>query len=85
MGKLCDYCVNKGECKDCDKGWHDKFIPSDDVRKYFENGYVGVRGINGYMWRFVTTSKSLKPTHSILIGNTRYCPYCGEEMFPIQD
>ena len=85
MSDLCNYCVNKDECETCDKGWHDHFVPSEDVRKYFRNGYVGVRGINGYIWHFDTTDSSLVPTHSVRIGNTHYCPYCGGEMYPVQD
>lgn len=85
MGNLCDYCINRESCKKCDKGWHDKFIPSDDVKKYFNHGYVGVRGIKGYVWHFDTTNEHLKPTHSITIGGTNYCPYCGEEMYLIQN
>lgn len=81
----CSYCVNTGACEKCDKNWRDMFIPSDEVKRFFFKGYVGVRGMNGYIYDFDTMDESLVPTHSIRIGNTHYCPYCGEEMFCIQD
>lgn len=84
MSLKCNFCVNKEQCAMCDKNWKDKFIPSDEVRKYFHKGYCGVRGINGCTWDFDTTNVSLKSTHFIRIGNTYYCPYCGEEMYSIQ-
>lgn len=85
MCKTCDYCINKDACGKCDKQWHDMFIPSDKVRKYFSKGYVGVRGIDGYIWSFDTTRPSLVPTHSIIIHGSHYCPYCGDPMYSIQD
>lgn len=81
----CNYCVNTEQCSTCDKTWKDKFIPSEEVKKYFNHGYVGVRGINGFTWDFDSTNESLKSTHFIIIGNTYYCPYCGDTMYPIQD
>lgn len=81
----CNYCINKKACNDCDIGWHDKFIPNNKVRKYFNMGYNGVRGINGYMWEFDTTSEHLISTHAISIYGSVYCPYCGEKMECIQD
>lgn len=81
----CNYCINKEACSSCDITWHDKFIPNDDVRKYFIWGYNGVRGINGHTWYFDTTNKDLVQTHTIRIHNSIYCPYCGERMLPIQD
>lgn len=81
----CNYCVNTGACEKCDKNWRDMFVPSDEVKRFFHKGYVGVRGMNGYTYDFDTTSTSLIPTHSIRIGNTNYCPYCGDAMFNIQD
>lgn len=85
MREECNYCVNKRQCDECDKWWRDKFIPSGEVEKYFSYNYVGVRGINGYVFNFNTTNKDLKPTHHILIDGVYYCPYCGELMYPIQD
>lgn len=81
----CNYCINKEQCSTCNRDWKDKFIPSDEVKKYFHQGYCGVRGINGYIWEFDTTNTLLKPTHYIMIGNTYYCPYCGEVMYSIQE
>lgn len=81
----CNYCINKEQCNECDKKWKDKFIPSEEVKQYFSCGYVGVRGINGRVYRFDTTNESLVPTHKILIDGDYYCPYCGESMYPIQD
>lgn len=81
----CNYCVNKEACSSCDITWCDKFIPNDDVRKYFSYGYNGVRGINGYTWDFDTTNEDLVQTHAIRIHHLLYCPYCGERMLPIQD
>ena len=43
-----------------------------------------MRGINGSRYEWNSTNKDLIPTHSIKIGYNRYCPYCGEKMFPIQ-
>ena len=85
MSQKCNYCTNKSECKTCDKGWKDKFIPQDEVKQYFNQGYVGVGGLNGYVYTFDTTSETLVNTHYILIDGDCYCPYCGEPMFCIQD
>lgn len=86
MSVKCSYCINKKECKECKKnGWFDKFIPYEDVKEYFINGYNGVRGYDGkHTWDFNNTNPKLLETHFILIKNKHYCPYCGEEMFPIQ-
>lgn len=85
MNSKCNYCINKEQCKECDKKWKDKFIPSDEVKQYFCKGYVGVMGINGSVYTFDTTNPLLVPTHSILIDGDYYCPYCGERMYSIQD
>ena len=85
MVQLCNYCINKTQCNECDKKWKDKFIPSDDVRKYFNLYYVGVHGINGRTYSFNNTNEDLVSTHCMLIGSDHYCPYCGEKMWPIQD
>lgn len=85
MSLKCNYCINKEQCSNCDKSWKDKFVPSDEIKMYFNRRYCGVRGINGYTWDFNTTNISLKATHFIRIGNTYYCPYCGEVMYPIQE
>ena len=84
MSSKCNYCINKTQCSECDKGWKDKFIPSKEVEHYFDRRYVGVRGIDGCMYSWDSTNPKLVPTRSITIGHTKYCPYCGEEMFPIQ-
>ena len=84
MSVRCNHCINTSQCEECDKGWKDKFIPSKEVEHYFKNGYVGVRGINGLTYHWVSDNPDLVPTHSINIDGTRYCAYCGEEMFPIQ-
>lgn len=85
MSSECNFCTNKTQCAECDKGWLDKFIPSKEVASYFHRCYVGVRGINGSAYSFNTTNKDLIPTHHVVIDSRFYCPYCGEEMFPIQD
>lgn len=85
MSSKCNYCTNKEQCNECDKGWKDKFIPSEGVKHYFSRGYVGVRGINGCTYSFDTTNEALVPTHSIRIDGDCYCPYCGEQMYVIQD
>lgn len=82
MGRKCDYCVNKTQCKECKNT--DKFIPSEEVRHYFQRSYVGVGGMDGYQYHWNSTNKNLVPTRHILISNTHYCPYCGELMYPIQ-
>ena len=84
MSSKCNYCTNKSQCSECDKGWKDKFIPSKEVEHYFHRYYVGVRGINGLEFSWVPDNPELVPTHSIAIGSRHYCAYCGEEMFPIQ-
>ena len=84
MSSRCNYCTNKGQCSECDKGWYDKFIPSEEVKHYFHRHYVGVRGIDGSRYGWVPDNPELVPTHSITIGSRHYCAYCGEEMFPIQ-
>lgn len=85
MSHRCNYCTNKSECETCDKGWKDKFIPSDEVKQYFSRVYVGVGGIDGRVYTFNNTSEMLVPTHSILIDGDYYCPYCGKPMFCIQE
>lgn len=85
MSSECNFCTNKTQCAECDKGWLDKFIPSKEVASYFHRCYVGVRGINGSAYSFDTTSETLIPTHHVVIDGKFYCPYCGEKMFPIQD
>ena len=85
MSSRCNHCINKEQCNECDKGWKDKFIPSEEVKQYFNKSYVDVRGINGRVYSFNTTNESLVPTHSIQINGDRYCPYCGETMYPIQN
>ena len=85
MSLKCNHCINKTQCAECDKQWLDKFIPAEEVKHYFQKGYVGVRGINGSVYEFNTTNSSLKPTQAIRIGSRLYCPYCGEEMFVIQE
>ena len=84
MGVRCNYCINKSQCSECDKGWKDKFIPAEEVESYFERHYVGVRGINGSEFGWNSSNPDLVPTRSITIGSTKYCAYCGETMFPIQ-
>lgn len=84
MGARCNHCINKSQCSECDKGWKDKFIPSEEVKHYFRRYYVGVRGINGSEYSWVPDNPDLVPTHSITIGITHHCAYCGEDMFPIQ-
>ena len=78
MSLKCNHCINKEQCNECDKEWKDKFIPTKDVEHYFEKGYVGIRGIDGYTYGFNTTNTLLIPTHSICINGGYYCPYCGE-------
>lgn len=85
MDTVCNYCINKESCKNCNKAWKDMFIPSEEVKKYFQKSYNGVKGINGYSYHFDTTNDSLVPTHHIIINGDYFCPYCGEEMYPIQD
>lgn len=83
---ICRYCTNGPDaCHKCDKHWRDMFIPSEDVKKYFRYGYNGVRGIRGHTYDFDTTSPDLKPTRHVIIDGARYCPYCGEQMYCIQD
>lgn len=85
MSSKCNFCINKSQCSECDKGWKDKFIPSEDVRQYFRRDYVGVRGIDGWVYSWNSTNPDLIPTSNIDVGNCHcHCPYCGEEMFPIQ-
>ena len=81
----CNYCTNKESCKSCDKAWKDMFIPSEEVKDYFQKSYNGVRGINGYAYHFDTTNDSLVPTNHIIINDDYFCPYCGGEMYSIQD
>ena len=85
MSQKCNYCINKKQCNECDKGWKDKFIPSEEVKHYFKRGYVGTMGINGRVYNFDTTNEFLVNTHSVYIDGKYYCPYCGEIMYPIQD
>lgn len=81
MRTECNYCKNNGYCDECDD-YGSKFIPLDNVKKYFSRGSIG---INKYLYYFDTCNKSLIKTHSIMIGSIYYCPYCGERMYPIQD
>lgn len=81
MSSKCNHCINKSQCHKCDKDWKDKFIPSDEVKKFFNRSYVGSRGINGHMYIIKNCSPEIKETHSIKIGTEYFCPYCGEKMF----
>lgn len=82
MNAICNHCINKEQCSECDKKWKDKFVPSDEVKHYFSRWYCS----SGPSYHFNTTNPDLVPTHSIVIGwNDHYCPYCGEKMFVIQD
>lgn len=85
IGK-CNYCINESACSECNKKrWLDKFIPSDNVKKYFKYSYNGVMGLGGkYTWDFDTTNPDLIETHSVTIDGKYYCPYCCEPMFSIQ-
>lgn len=76
----CNYCINKEACELCDKGWKDKFIPNNDIWKFFNSVYVGVRGINGYVYTFNCDHPDLVPTHGIEIDGDIYCAYCGDKM-----
>ena len=81
----CNYCVNKKQCNECEKGWKDKFIPPENIKSYFQRVYCGKNsGIGGMRYSVDTTSRSLKPTHKINIYGRNYCPYCCTEMIPIQ-
>lgn len=81
MSTICNCCINKSQCSEYGRGCRDNFIPSDDVRHYFQRLYDG----RNYHYHFNTTSESLVNTHCMIIGYTHYCPYCGEKMYPIQD
>ena len=82
MANLCNYCTNKTQCSECNRA--DKFIPTEEIKHYFQRYYVGCRGIDGYQYMWNSTNKELMPTQHIEIDNDEYCPYCGETMFPIQ-
>lgn len=81
MSKTCDLCINKSECPKYGEGCRDNFIPSDDIRHYFQRLYDG----KDYHYYFNTTSETLVNTHCMIIGNRHYCPYCGDTMYSIQD
>lgn len=85
MSIKCNVCINKDSCKDCKIGWEDKFIPNNEVKQFFERGYAGTIGINGYVWSWNPTNSDLNPTHRLDIYGKNICPYCGEEMYPIQN
>lgn len=85
MSIKCNVCINKDSCKDCKVGWEDKFIPNNEVKHFFEHCYAGTIGINGYVWSWNSTNSDLKPTHRLDIYGKNICPYCGEEMYPIQN
>lgn len=85
MSNKCEYCTNTFFCKECDKDWKDKFIPKKEIKHFFNWNYIGIRGINGYIWSWNSTHPDLKPTHYVVINNKKYCPYCGEETLCIQD
>lgn len=83
----CNCCVNKGtdKCSNCyredSRGWrhHIEFRPTKEVSKYFS--YLGN---DEYMWNSI--SREAPPvTKSVNIHNRNYCPYCANQMFPIQD
>lgn len=85
MSTKCNFCINKDRCSECDPDRLDKFIPSKEIESYFEKGFVGSkRGIDNHIWYFNTTNEDLIPTHVIDIFGKHICPYCGEEMYPIQ-
>lgn len=85
MSNKCNICTNIFFCKECKEGWKDKFIPNNKVKQFFEYCYAGTIGINGHVWSWNPTHPDLKPTHEIVIHGKHICPYCGEQMFPIQN
>lgn len=85
--KECNFCVNKSNCATCTdkRGWRGtEFIPVEEVRKYFERVYLSV-GRTDFMYRFNNTNPNLVNTHYIYIDGHYYCPYCGEQMYCIQE
>lgn len=85
MSTICNHCINKAQCSECDKSRKEKFVPSEEVKHYFERYYVGVYGIDGRVYSWNSTNPNLIPTTDIDVdGYGHYCPYCGEKMFPIQ-
>ena len=85
MSSKCNHCINKEYCDTCDSVWKDKFIPSDEVEKYFKRSRSHRNeGVDGYTYYIDNTSEKLIPTKSVHIHGGHYCPYCGELMFVIQ-
>lgn len=82
---MCNLCANKttdNGCKDCNAGEYNNFFPKSDIKKYFHYGYSGP-GKGSYY--FNTTNEELKPTQSVLIKGTHYCPYCAKPSYCIQE
>ena len=81
--KRCEFCINKENCANCDK-YGSRFIPNNRVRKYFVNRGEWLTHIE-CAWRWNSTNSELEPTSFERIMYDKYCPYCGELMFVIQD
>jgi len=77
--KYCNYCeyVNTDQCKECTND--SNFYPKKEYKEYFKKGFCSQD------YYFDTANQKLKETTFVNIGNTNYCPYCGEEMFYIQE
>ena len=81
--RYCQIC-NNNQCDGCVKdniALH--FIPKSNVREMFmyhshyPDGY-NKNSVGIYSWS--TTNMTAVPTRTIYIGNTAYCPYCGEKL-----
>ena len=83
----CNCCVNKDtdNCNSCTEKNGNKynFVPRSDVRQYFSQCYVGHDKYE-YIWNS-TNENMHTETHSVVIHNKHYCPYCANLMFPIQE
>lgn len=73
------FCKNN-TCEECDK--QSKFQPIDEIRHLFRKGHTGPNESSMYL---NTTHNDLKPTHTIKIDNSPFCPYCGNKSFYIQN
>lgn len=86
-GKYCNCCINNDtdKCNNCDhvdpSNVYENlpnFVPKNEFSAHFS-----WFGKDGYFWNSTKTKST--PTKSVVIHNTHYCPYCAQEMFPIQN
>lgn len=86
MGRFCNICERKNSiyCNECLK--NDETLNFRPLREHSEKFYYSSSwnspGKNCFSWN--TTNESAVETRVVYIGNTAYCPYCGNKALALQ-